>query len=163
MVEIVQAARPAQIETVRQLLMEYQEWLGFDLSYQGFDSELATLPGRYAPPRGALLLAVVDSVPVGMIAMRPLDPNVCEMKRLYVRTSARGTGLGRLLIERLLEVARAAGYSKMRLDTIVGKMDSAISLYRKFGFRERPAYYDSPVVHTLFLEKDLAEDAGATS
>lgn len=155
MIEIVQASEPGQIEAVRMLLLEYQHWLGFDLSYQGFEEELATLPGKYSPPGGALLLAYVDSAVAGMIATRPWDPVTCEMKRLYVRRSARGHGLGRLLIKQILEFAETAGYSKMRLDTIEGKMDSAINLYREFGFHERPAYYDSPVVHTLFLEKDL--------
>ncbi len=157
MIEIVDASTPEQILLVRQLLLEYQGWLGFDLSYQGFEQELATLPGKYAPPRGALLLAYADSLVAGMIAMRPMDANICEMKRLYVRPSSRGSGVGRLLINSVLQLAQTAGYSKMRLDTIRGKMDSAIALYRSFGFHERAAYYDSPVVHTLFLEKDLKE------
>ena len=87
--------------------------------------------------------------------MRPLDPDICEMKRLFIRPSARGLGLGRMLIENLLAVARTAGYSKMRLDTVAGKMDTAIELYRKFGFIEIHPYYNSPVEHTTYFEKQL--------
>ncbi len=153
--EIKEALFPEQLDIVIALLPEYQQWLGFDLSYQCFDEELSTLPGKYASPRGALLLAYVDSSPAGMIAMRPVDQNICEMKRLYVRPSARGLGLGCKLIERIFDKARAAGYSRMRLDTVAGKMDSAIALYRQFGFNEIPPYYSSPVVHTTFFEKQL--------
>jgi putative acetyltransferase len=154
-IEIIQAALPEHIDIVKGLFREYADWLGFDLAYQGFETELATLPGKYAPPGGALLLALVEAEPAGIVAMRPFEGAICEMKRLYARPNARGLGLGRTLIERILMVARSSGYSKMRLDTVAGKMDSAISLYRKFGFAEIPPYYDSPVEHTTYFEKDL--------
>lgn len=155
MVQIIEAETPEHIAVASQMLLEYREWLGFDLGYQGFETELATLPGKYAPPNGALLLAYVNGAPVGMVAMRPMTQDVCEMKRLYVRPEGRRSGLGRVLIEKIMDRAHAAGFSKMRLDTIAGKMDKAIALYREFGFIEIPPYYPSPIEHTLFLEADL--------
>ena len=155
MIDIIQAVLPQDIQVATRLFREYAEWLGFDLSYQGFETEVATLPGKYAPPKGSLLIAYNEAAPAGMVALRPLDESTCEMKRLYVRPSARGLGLGRALIERILAEAKAAGYRKMRLDTVAGKMDSAIALYRKFGFHEIEPYYSSPVEHTAFFEKDL--------
>lgn len=152
---IIQAASPQHIEIARKLFKEYAQWLGFDLAYQGFEKELADLPGKYAPPKGALLLAFAEESPAGVIAMRPLDDGICEMKRLYVRSNARGLGLGRSLVGEILAAARAAGYGKMRLDTVAGKMDAAIDLYRKFGFVEIEPYYNSPVEHTTYFEKQL--------
>ncbi len=156
MIEIVEASSPAEIAVVRELLLEYQEWLGFDLAYQGFQDELASLPGKYAPPRGSLLLAYADGVPAGMIAMRPLDDTVCEMKRLYVRPLARGQRLGHALIARVPDAAVQAGFTRMRLDTVAGKMDRAIAIYRELGFYDIDPYYSSPVAHTTYLEKDLS-------
>jgi len=157
MVRIIDATSQEHIQIVSQMMREYSEWLGFDLSYQGFEEELAGLPGKYAPPGGALVLAYIDDEPVGMVAMRKIGPDVCEMKRLYLRPEGRGSGLGRRLVEEIMTRGRAAGFSKMRLDTVAGKMDKAISLYREFGFEEIAAYYPSPVEHTIFLEADLRQ------
>jgi len=155
MEQIVQVETSDHFEIASQLLREYEQSLGLNLCFQGFETELATLPGKYAPPRGSLLLAFVGNTPAGIIAMRPIEHRICEMKRLYVRPSARGRNLGRKLIRRIMSDARDAGYVKMRLDTLTGKMDHAIALYREFGFYEIPAYFGSPLEHELFLQADL--------
>ncbi len=158
--KIIPATTSDHIETARTLFREYQASLNIDLCFQSFEQELAGLPGKYAPPQGTLLLAVDEKDnAAGVIAMRPLEGDICEMKRLYVRPEARGHQLGKHLIERLFDEARQAGYKKMRLDTLVGLMDHAIALYREFGFYEISAYYDSPIKNELFLEKDLGTKA----
>ncbi len=154
-VSIVQASTPAQIERARELFLEYAESLGFSLCFQSFDQELAELPGKYGPPDGRLLLAYSGELLIGCIALRKLEPAICEMKRLYVRPSARGTGAGRALAERLIAEAKAIGYGAMRLDTVSGRMDAAISLYRGLGFREIAPYGSHPVPGTLFMELTL--------
>ncbi len=151
--KIIAANSSQHYELARELFREYQASLNIDLCFQSFEAELAGLPGKYAPPRGTLLLAVAeDGTAAGVIAMRPIDEEICEMKRLFVRPNARGQNLGRQLIDRLFEAARAAGYKKMRLDTLTGLMDKAISIYREYGFYEIPAYYESPVKNELYLE-----------
>jgi ribosomal protein S18 acetylase RimI-like enzyme len=159
MLTILQAESEEQIAAARELMLEYAASLGFDLCFQNFDQELRSLPGKYAPPAGRLLLAYCDGEAAAMIALRPVDiPGVCEMKRLYVRPAFRGKSLGRELTVRLIAEARAAGYGRMRLDTVPGKMDRAIVLYRELGFREVPAYYATPVREMLFMELTLAEN-----
>ncbi len=153
--EIVPATTPAQIAAARELFLEYASSLGFSLCFQNFEQELAELPGKYAPPAGRLLLAMQGNNAVGCVALHPLADHVCEMKRLYVRPAERGAGLGRRLVERIVAEARAIGYRRMRLDTIQGQMDPAISLYRQFGFRETQPYCFNPSPHTLFLELEL--------
>jgi ribosomal protein S18 acetylase RimI-like enzyme len=154
---IIQAETTEQIVIARELMVEYAQTLGFELCFQNFDQEMRTLPGKYTLPAGRLLLAYSGSAAAGVVAMRPLDdPGVCEMKRLYVRPAFRGQSLGRTLAERLIAEARAAGYTRMRLDTVPGKMDSAIALYRELGFREIAAYYSTPVRESLFMELELA-------
>ena len=146
---IRQAASHDDIAHARELFQEYAAWLNVDLSFQGFDEELATLPGKYAPPRGALLLA--GESPVGCIALRPLDEaGVGEVKRLYVRPAARGTGLGRTLAEAVLSHARAIGYRELRLDT-ADWMGDALRLYARLGFRERPPYYHNPMPGVVYM------------
>lgn len=153
---IIPASTSGHHDIARTLFREYQASLNIDLCFQSFEEELAGLPGKYAPPRGALLLAFTDDqAPAGVIAMRPIDNDICEMKRLYVRPLARGHNLGRQLIDRLLAEARSKGYKKMRLDTLTGLMDKAITLYRSYGFYDIPAYYNSPLPNELFLELDL--------
>ncbi len=161
--KILRAESARDMAVAATLLREYAEWLEFDLSYQGFEDEVSTLPGKYAPPSGALLLAFIGDVPAGMIAMRRIGDGVCEMKRLYVRPEARGHKLGRVLIMKIIDEARKAGYSRMRLDTVAGKMDQAIALYKEFGFREIDAYYPSPVQHTVVLEAELESAREAAS
>ena len=139
---------------VDKLLREYAASLGFDLCFQGFDRELATLPGDYAPAAGRLLLARVDGALAGCVALRPLGAGVCEMKRLYVRPACRGLGLGRKLVEALLGHARQIGYVTMRLDTVPAMVE-AIALYTSLGFRDIPPYRDNPIPGARCLELDL--------
>jgi putative acetyltransferase len=138
------------VEEVRVLFREYAAALPFALDFQDFDREVAELPGAYAPPRGALLLARA----AGCVGLRPIDQTTCELKRLYVRPSARGTGLGRRLAEAAIAHARRLGYARIRLDTVPG-MDSAQSLYERLGFREIAPYRPNPIPGARFLELEL--------
>jgi ribosomal protein S18 acetylase RimI-like enzyme len=142
--------------TVRVLFREYAQSLGFALDFQGFESELATLPGEYAEPRGTILLAhSPQGEPWGVVALRPLDDDgACEMKRMYVRPEARGQGLGRILGKAIVAAAKERGYRAMRLDTI-DTMTAAIELYRSLGFREIGAYRFNPMPGALFFEAPL--------
>lgn len=152
---VTPAATEADVAAAKSLFLEYAQSLGFSLCFQGFDQELAGLPGRYAPPSGALFLAREGQELAGCIALRALDEDgVCEMKRLYVRDRFRGTGLGRRLAEEAIEEARRIGYSKMRLDTLP-TMVRAIPMYRKLGFVEIEPYTVNPVEGALFFEKTL--------
>ena len=155
MIKIIQAETPEQIEQARALFREYESWLGLDLCFQGFEAELANLPGKYKQPDGRLFLAFADEKTAGCIALRKLEEGVCEMKRLYVRDTFRGLGLGKILIEKLIAEARLAGYKKMRLDTLPDKMPKAVELYEFYGFREIAPYYENPHKETLFMEKEL--------
>jgi putative acetyltransferase len=142
------------IEGVRRLFEEYAASLDFDLCFQGFGEELAGLPGDYAPPAGRLLLARLENDPAGCVALRPLEADVCEMKRLYVRPAFRGLGAGRMLVERIIREGREAGYRRMRLDTLA-TMIAARRLYQQLGFREIAPYRNNPVQGAAFLELDL--------
>ena len=151
-----------QVETARSLFREYAASLGLDLSFQNFESELRELPGEYAPPRGRLYLAMEEEREAGCGALRALDEERCEMKRLYVRREFRGRGLGTSLAERLVQEARELGYRAMRLDTLP-MMEAAQELYRKRGFVEIEAYRYNPVAGTRFMELDLTvQKAGGT-
>jgi len=151
----ITSASPADIADCRVLFEEYQRELGVDLCFQGFARELAMLPGDYAPPRGRLLIARDGGVPVGCVALRPLGESDCEMKRMYVRASHRGSGLGRALAERIVAEARAVGYRQMKLDTLP-RLGAAIALYRSMGFAPTPRYNDNPVDGVRFFALDLA-------
>ena len=156
---ILQAASPDRVEQARQLFQEYAGSLGFHLCFQSFDKELAGLPGDYAPPDGRLLLAEHEGKIAGCVALHKLSDGLCEMKRLYVRPEFRGQALGRALAERVIQEARAIGYARMRLDTIVGQMDSAIALYRALGFREIPPYRENPIPGAIYMELKLEGSA----
>lgn len=157
-IQLITPADSGDIDTVRAIFREYAQGLGIDLCFQGFDAELAALPGDYAAPRGALLLALVDGAPAGCCALRPLDtvdyPNACEMKRLYVRKAFRGFGLGRQLAEAMLDAARRAGYAGVLLDTL-DDMEAARALYGELGFREIAPYYHNPIAGAHYLKADL--------
>jgi len=152
--DIVQASPAEDVGRARTLFREYERSLGIDLCFQGFEQELAGLPGAYAPPRGRLLFAVEGDRLAGCVALRPLGDDVCEMKRLYVRPEFRGRRAGRLLATTVIREARALGYARMRLDTLPS-MQEAIGLYRTLGFVEIAPYTPNPVPGALFLELDL--------
>jgi putative acetyltransferase len=151
-IDLVQATLPEDIEQVRSLFLEYGRYLGFSLCFQSFDEELKGLPGAYGPPSGRLLLARSADHAAGCVALRKLETGICEMKRLYVRPSDRGRGLGRMLVERLISDARAIGYERMRLDTIESAMKDAVALYRRIGFKEIAPYSRVPIDRALWME-----------
>lgn len=155
MVEIFQAISSDDIEKARAIFREYEQWLGMSLCFQSFEQELADLPGRYAPPSGRLYLALIDGDTVGCIALRQIEEGICEMKRLFLRDSARGKGVGVSLIEKVLVDAVEIGYERMRLDTYPPKMGKAVSLYEAHGFYKIPPYYHNPHDGVLFMEKVL--------
>jgi len=155
MIEFVFAEEPAQIDDARTIFREYEKWLGLDLCFQNFEEEMRTLPGKYAPPEGRLILAYKDGELAGGIALRKIEDGICEMKRLFLREIARGSGIGSELIERLIAEARKIGYTKMRLDTFPPKMGKAVKLYEFHGFYEIPPYYDNPYDDVLYMEKVL--------
>lgn len=151
MVRLHSAASASDLESIRTLFHEYADSLGVNLDYQGFEEEVRDLPGTYAPPAGTLLLAFNDDAVVGCVGVRPIDDETAEMKRLFVRPSGRGLGLGRTLAEAAIRFATVTGYSRMRLDTLP-QMDRAQDLYRSLGFMPIDAYRFSPVQGTVFLE-----------
>ena len=140
---------------IRALFREYETFLGVDLCFQGFEEELTDLPGKYEPPRGALLIAFVNKQVAGCVALRPLDNGCCEMKRLFVRPEYRGLGLGRQLAHRIIEESKEIGYERMRLDTLEF-LEGAIHLYRSLGFKQIGSYYDNPLEKVSYWELDLA-------
>jgi ribosomal protein S18 acetylase RimI-like enzyme len=153
-VRIARATRAAEVAAARALMAEYATALGRDLSFQGIDEELAGLPGAYAPPQGALLLAMVKDVPAACVALRPLGEDIAEMKRLYVRSAMRGLGLGELLAKAIIAEAKRLGYRKLRLDTLP-EMQAARGLYQRLGFRPIAPYNHNPIPGTAFLELEL--------
>jgi GNAT superfamily N-acetyltransferase len=154
------AAGPRDLAAVRELFEEYAASLEIDLAFQGFADELAALPGKYAEPRGTIILAEGGGVVIGCVALRPIPEAAaaCEMKRLFVRPAGRGRGVGRGLVSRILEEARARGYTAMRLDTLPSMAD-AVRLYRSFGFRDTGPYVYNPVPGAMFLERRLDDPA----
>lgn len=157
-IRFVTPSTPQEFAALKSLFREYADSLQVDLCFQGFEEELATLPGEYAPPRGALLMALVDEELAGCCALRPLDaadyPNACEMKRLYVRQRFRGSGVGRQLAEAILDCARRAGYACVLLDTL-DEMESARALYQDLGFEDIPPYYHNPIEGAHYLKVNL--------
>jgi GNAT superfamily N-acetyltransferase len=157
-VEIVPALTPERIEAARGLIRAYADWLerahGVNLDFQGFPEELATLPGRYAPPDGALLLALDGAAAVGVVGLRRLAAGTCELKRLYVLPSARGHGVGAQLAAAIVADAKRLGYRRAVLDT-GGFMTGALRVYEALGFRDIPPYYDNPYPGMRFLGCEL--------
>ncbi len=157
-IDIATPGSHSELDAAREIFREYAEGLGVDLCFQQFDAELAGLPGDYAAPRGALLLASVDGLVAGCCALRPLEgsdyPDACEMKRLYVRKAFRGLGLGRLLAEAVLDAARQAGYACVLLDTL-DDMEAARALYQDLGFEDIPPYYHNPIAGAHYLKAQL--------
>lgn len=155
--EIRDARIPEDLSLIRSLFREYAAALGVDLCFQGFETELAELPGRYAQPAGGLWIALRGADPAGCVAFRPLDPTTAEMKRLYVRSVFRGQGLGRRLVDQVMAAAKAAGYQRICLDTLPA-MGEAIRLYQQLGFTPIEPYYDNPVPGAMFLGRELGKD-----
>jgi ribosomal protein S18 acetylase RimI-like enzyme len=161
--KLLQVQSAEEVVRARELFEEYAAWLGFDLCFQNFDKELAELPGNYVPPSGRLFLAVENEQIAGCAALRKIGDGqngeaVCEMKRLYVRPDFRGRGLGRTLAEAIVAAAGEIGYARMRLDTLPGKMDRAIAMYRSLGFKTIEPYYDNPVEGAAFMELELGRN-----
>ena len=156
MLKLCDARFPRDRAEVSRLFRQYAESLSFDLCFQDFDRELATLPGDYAAPAGCVLLAHVGQTPAGCVALRPLAANkaMCEMKRLYVMPDHRGRGAGRLLVQAVVARAVDMGYKSMRLDTIAD-MHAAIALYKALGFREIAPYRHNPVPDAVYMERRL--------
>ena len=155
MIEFIQVESGPALDQIRALFLEYAKSLDFNLCFQNFDKELRELPGEYALPHGRLILCEFNGKPAGCIALKPLEPGICEMKRLYVRPESRGSQLGFKLATHLIDEARRAGYTSMRLDTIRGSMDKAIALYRSLGFKEIPPYYPNPIANAVYFELSL--------
>ena len=164
---VIPADNPVRIEAVRQLFKEYATSLSFNLCFQSFEEELARLPGEYAPMSGMLLLGLVDDQVAGCVAFHRLEgemagghagsasAEVCEMKRLYVRPQFRGCGIGRELVDSILNCAAAVGYRWIRLDTIPTEMGKAVEIYRKIGFKEIAPYRPNPIPGAKYMELDL--------
>lgn len=144
----------SDLDSVCKLFREYEAELGVDLCFQGFEEELSSLPGKYAEPRGAILLALDGEEPAGVVALRPFGETECEMKRLYVRPKYRGYGAGRRLAEAIVEAARAKGYGSMVLDTLE-RLQPAIRLYESLGFRRCEPYYSNPEPDVVFMRLEL--------
>ena len=163
LIRIEPARSPQDLESTAQLFAAYGESLGLDLSFQDFDTELTSLPGKYAPPTGEILLARDNSGnAVGCVAVRPLSPpDCCEMKRLYILPAARGLGVGKKLLHEILDKALSLGYNEIKLDTLPS-MRQAVSLYESAGFVSTTPYYKTPLPGTVFLSRQL-ESSSAIS
>jgi ribosomal protein S18 acetylase RimI-like enzyme len=153
--ELRQAKSPEQIDAIRELFLEYAQSLNFSLCFQSFEQELAELPGGYAPPEGRLWVAAHVPQLAGCVALHKLEPEICEMKRLYVRPQFRGKGLGRILAERVVADGREIGYKRLRLDTVEPVMRDAVGLYRRLGFKEIAPYRENPIAGALYMELEL--------
>jgi len=156
---IKQAQTATELGDVRSLFRQYEAFLNVDLCFQRFEEELASLPGKYAPPSGALLIGLDADRPVGCVALRKLETRACEMKRLFVKPEARGAGLGRQLAQEIIGVAQQLGYSLMRLDTLE-RLKEAMRLYETLGFRRTEPYYENPLPGVVYWELQLRQEGG---
>ena len=154
MLQLVEVKTLGDLDEVRKLFEEYASYLGIDLSFQDFDSELANLPGDYVSPDGCLFLALWEGEVAGCVGLRKFSPGICEMKRLYTKPQFRGLGVGRILCEAIIEKARNIGYHRMRLDTLPS-METAIHLYSSLGFEEIDPYRYNPLDGASFWELEL--------
>lgn len=143
-----------KLEEIKKLFTDYAKWINLDLSYQNYDEEFKNLPGKYAKPEGRLYIAYLNDKVVGCIALRKFDDQKCEMKRLYVDPAGRGHQIGRKLVEKVINEAKAIGYRQMLLDTLPF-MEGAIHIYESVGFKKIEAYYSTPLTETIFLSIDL--------
>ncbi len=153
---IANAQTPAEFLEARRLFEEYVEEIGLDLSFQNFASELEALPDVYGPPKGCLLLARRNGAIVGCVALRPFEKQICELKRMYVRPSARGQGVARELVRTLIGRAKEMGYNRMVLDTLASMLP-ARELYRSLGFGEVAPYYENPIEDVVYMKLDLGD------
>jgi len=149
--QLVAGHTTEHLPAVRELFVEYANALGLDFCFQNFEQELAELPGKYAPPSGRLFLALSDGHAVGCVALRKLEENICELKRLYVRPQFRAQSTGRQLAETIIGAAREVGYGRMRLDTLAS-LKPAIALYESLGFQRIDAYYQNPIANVVYFE-----------
>jgi ribosomal protein S18 acetylase RimI-like enzyme len=156
--KLLQVQSNEEIQEARRLFAEYSAWLGVNLCFQNFDKELAELPGEYVPPSGRLWLAIENQQVAGCVALRKIGEGTGEMKRLFVRPEFRGKGFGRTLTESIIEAAGDIGYKRLRLDTLPGKMDQAIAMYRSLGFRDIEKYYDNPYETAAYMELILNQE-----
>jgi predicted N-acetyltransferase YhbS len=154
LLEIKQVSTKEQINTARRIFKEYEKYIGVDLKFQNFKKELENLKSEYSPPKGCILLAFFDGDIVGCVALREFKSQICEMKRLYVKNEFRGKGIGKTLVELVIQKAKEVGYSHMRLDTL-SFMKEAIALYYRFGFKEIKPYRYNPIPGAQFFELNL--------
>jgi len=154
-IDIVQATTSDDIEHCRRLFRAYSTWLNVDLCFQDFEGELAALPGSYVPPRGRLLLAKAGAEIAGCVGVRPLEDNICEMKRLWVEPGFEGRGIGRGLAEAIVDIGRELGYKAMRLDTFPNRLKAAGHIYNTLGFKEIPDYYHNPLDGVVMFELEF--------
>ena len=154
---ILEADSKNLLLAAKDLFLEYERSLPFDLDFQNFEEEVSHLPGEYSRPDGCILVALVGKRPAGCVALRKLDQDICEMKRLYIRPEFRGRRIGRRMAETIIAGAKELGYKKMRLDTVSG-MTGAIALYRSLGFKEISQYRVNPLPDAMFFELDLVNE-----
>ncbi|MFI8710317.1 GNAT family N-acetyltransferase [Brevibacillus brevis] len=154
LLRLIHATEDDEYEQARELFLEYVDSLGVDLSFQNIAIELQNIPGEYAPPDGCILVALDNEQPAGCVALRKIDEQVCEMKRLYVKPEWKGIGVGKKLALAIIDEAKIRGYSFIRLDTLP-TMEQAIQLYRSLEFYPIEPYRFNPIEGTLYMEKQL--------
>lgn len=152
--EIYRANNSKYITYIQALFLQYAEALNIDLSFQNFEDELKALPGKYSEPEGALLIALEDNEPLGCIALRKIDEETCEMKRLFVKPEYRNMRLGKRLVEEIIKEGKQIGYKSIKLDTLKS-MESAVKLYKSFGFKETESYIYNPIKDAIYMELKL--------